>query len=242
MLLFKRYKSNNHGPRADGVQPSMLVLHYTGMRTAKEALRRLCDPASEVSAHYVIEESGKRHQLVADDRRAWHAGKSCWQGIEDINSVSLGVEIVNPGHEFGYREFPEKQIVSVIKLCRQMVEKYQISASRVLAHSDVAPGRKTDPGEFFPWQRLADEGVGLWPRPQEMDYQAAEDLIVNHDALHELLLGYGYDAREDFPVLLEAFHRHFYPERILSGHGREPDIMTGARLLALIRARHDNET
>lgn len=124
----------------------MLLLHYTGMKSAEEALERLCDPSSEVSAHYVIEESGEIHTLVPEDRRAWHAGKAYWAGESDINSVSIGIEIVNPGHEFGYCAFPEHQITSLIRLSQGIIKRYGIAAPRVLGHSDVAPGRKTDPG------------------------------------------------------------------------------------------------
>jgi len=229
--FFKKWTSPNFEARAGGQAPSMIVLHYTGMQSARAALERLCDPDSKVSAHYLIEENGRIHQLVPEDKRAWHAGKSYWAGESDINSASIGIEIVNPGHEFGYRAFPEKQIRSVIKLCRQIVDKYNISPANILAHSDIAPARKTDPGELFPWETLAAQGVGLWPRPQEMDYQAAEDLILNPAALREQFTAFGYDPEPDFDVVLQAFHRHFYPERL----GAPADILTAAKILALLR-------
>lgn len=216
--------SPHHGPRAGGQAPSLLLLHYTGMQSAAAAIERLCDPASEVSAHYVIAESGEIHSLVPEDRRAWHAGKSYWAGETDINSASIGIEIVNPGHEFGYRDFPGHQITSLIRLARGIVNRYAIHPARVLGHSDVAPGRKTDPGELFPWERLAREGVGLWPAPIEADYETVMDIKA-------LLVEYGYNPECDGAVLLREFHRHFYPERL-----DEPaDSESIARLRSLIR-------
>jgi len=219
----------------------MLILHYTGMKNAKSALDRLCDPKTEVSAHYVIEESGKIHHLVDNDKRAWHAGKSYWQGETDINSASIGIEIVNPGVDFGYRKFPDNQIKSVTKLCKELIAEYSISPANVIGHSDVAITRKIDPGHLFPWEALAHEGIGLWPTPEEMDYQAAEDLILNPDALHELLVGFGYDPAKEFGETIRAFHRHFSPEKFTnkSDTPDEPDIATAAKLLSLIRQSHE---
>lgn len=219
----------------------MIILHYTGMETGKEALQRLCDPASEVSAHYVIEESGRIHHLVDDDKRAWHAGVSYWNGITDLNSTSLGIEIVNKGHDFGYEDFPQKQMDAVINLCKKLQKIYSISDDNILGHSDIAPGRKIDPGEKFPWERMTREGVGLWPAPQEMDYQAAEDLILNQDAAMELLVSFGYNPEIDFAILMQEFHRHFYPEKFKDGqNSQEPDVGSIAKLLSLIRQKHEN--
>ena len=136
--------------------PDMIVLHYTGMRGGEAALARLRDPAAKVSAHYLVEEDGRVFSLVAEERRAWHAGKSFWRGEKDINSVSIGVEIVNPGHEFGYRPFPDAQIAAVIELLGEVRGRWDVADARILGHSDVAPGRKQDPGELFPWKRLAE--------------------------------------------------------------------------------------
>lgn len=194
----RRWFSLNHGPRPDGKTPSMIVLHYTGMQTAEVALERLCDPASEVSAHYLIEESGMLHNLVPEDRRAWHAGLSYWAGERDINGVSIGIELVNPGHEFGYRPFPEAQITSLIRVCQGLMKRYEIPPSRVLGHSDVAPGRKTDPGELFPWELLAQHGVGVWPAPVP--------------AVKEALVAYGYNPDTEESILVREYKRHFYPE------------------------------
>ena len=155
MEVLHDYKSPNFTERRGGHEkPSMIIIHYTGMKTGEEALQRLCDPAAEVSAHYVIEEDGRLFQLVDEDKRAWHAGVSEWQGEADINSASIGIELVNPGHEWGYRKFPDVQIGVLIDLCRDLVGKYGIPLDRILGHSDVAPERKLDPGELFPWDRL----------------------------------------------------------------------------------------
>jgi len=157
--------SPNHGERKPGCAPDMIVLHYTGMPDADAALERLCAPDSEVSTHYFVYEDGRIIQCVPEARRAWHAGKAGWAGETDINSCSIGIEIANPGHQHGYPEFPRRQIAAVITLCRGIAARRRILPDRVLAHSDVAPTRKQDPGEKFPWPLLARSGVGLWVDP-----------------------------------------------------------------------------
>jgi N-acetylmuramoyl-L-alanine amidase len=165
-LTIQELPSPNFGPRraVDGkVRIRHLVVHYTGMTSCQKALERLCDPKAEVSAHYLIDEDGAVYQLVSEENRAWHAGKSFWHGVRDINSTSIGVEIANPGHEYGYRAFAKQQIAAFVLLAREIMKRHSITAYNVLGHSDVAPGRKTDPGELFPWETLATEGIGLWP-------------------------------------------------------------------------------
>src|SRR5271156_4887349 len=157
--------SPNHDERAGGRSPDMIVLHYTGMPDAEAALDRLCDPLSKVSAHYLVFEDGRVVQMVQEARRAWHAGLSSWAGETDINSCSIGIEIANPGHDYGYPDFPKRQIAAVTALCRGIQTRNPIRPERVLAHSDVAPSRKHDPGEKFPWQTLWDSGVGHWALP-----------------------------------------------------------------------------
>jgi N-acetylmuramoyl-L-alanine amidase len=245
VLKHKRFwRSENYNERkvlrADKADPSMIILHYTGMESARAALAWLCDPASEVSAHYVIEENGRIHALVSLEKRAWHAGKSYWNGLEDINSASIGIELVNTGHEFGYTAFPPKQITALIALLKDLKQRFSISDSLILGHSDIAPARKIDPGEKFPWATLAQAGLGLWPQPTEMDYQAAEDLILQDDAALALLANYGYNPQEEPDVLITAFHRHFYPEKFRSGNRPETlDIASIARLLSLLRQKHE---
>ena len=198
--------SPNHGPRPEPARIDMLVLHYTGMTTATAALGRLCDPIARVSAHYVIEENGVIWRLVPESRRAFHAGVSCWEGERDLNAVSLGIEIVNPGHEWGYRPFPEAQMASVEHLCRDLVARYPIPPHRVVGHSDIAPERKSDPGELFDWARLARAGIGIWPpskpAPRGFTIDPAESLG------HLSSIGYCANLESQTPALV-AFQRRF---------------------------------
>ncbi len=197
--------SPNHGPRPDNVPIDMLVLHYTGMPDNSSALDWLCRPESQVSAHYLVEEDGDVRQLVAENRRAWHAGVATWRGRRDVNGRSIGVEIANPGHEHGYRTFPVKQIEAVIGLCRDIGRQHPIPPRNVVGHSDVAPMRKQDPGELFPWRRLAQAGIGLWPSP-------APPL---DDDPRRMLSAFGYDlANNDLKTVTVAFQRHFRPALI----------------------------
>lgn len=195
--------SPNHDDRLPGVPVDTLVLHYTGMRSGAEAIARLRDPAARVSSHYVVEEDGAVFRLVAEERRAWHAGVSHWRGHTLLNARSIGIEIVNPGHEFGYRPFPALQMGAVAELCRGILARHAIPARNVVAHSDISPDRKEDPGELFDWQGLAGEGVGLWPAPAEA---AAAPL--------DLLGAIGYRTDLPLPVLLRAFQRHWRPEQV----------------------------
>src|SRR6516162_6429697 len=157
--------SPNHQRRSEPARIDMLVLHYTGMKTAGEAIDRLCDPAARVSAHYVVEEDGTVWRLVPEALRAFHAGRSCWAGGSDLNDVSIGIEIVNPGHEWGYRPFPEEQLAAVEHLSAALLSRFAIPCHRVVGHSDIAPDRKADPGELLDWPRLARAGIGIWPEP-----------------------------------------------------------------------------
>ena len=156
-------RSPNHDERPPGEAIDMLVLHYTGMKTADEALARLCDPVARVSAHYTIGRDGCVFAHVPEERRAWHAGVSYWAGETNVNARSIGIELVNPGHEFGYVPFTETQIAALIELAKGIVSRHPIPANRVVGHSDVAPARKMDPGELFPWKQLAESGIGMWP-------------------------------------------------------------------------------
>lgn len=155
--------SPNHGPRAPAAAIDILLLHYTDMTRAADAVDRLCDRDAAVSAHYVVGEDGRVWQLVPEDRRAWHAGLAWWAGESDVNSRSVGVEIANPGHSHGYRRFPDAQMAALATLCRGILRRHPIPPHRVLGHSDVSPGRKIDPGHLFDWRRLAAAGIGSWP-------------------------------------------------------------------------------
>jgi N-acetylmuramoyl-L-alanine amidase len=206
----------------------MLILHYTGMINAEAALDRLCDPDARVSAHYVIEEQGAVWQLVDEERCAWHAGVSRWRGAPQVNGRSIGIELVNPGHEFGYRPFPAAQIDALVELCGGILARHPIPARHVLGHADVAPARKEDPGELFPWQRLAAAGIGLWPSP-------APGAAADWPAVARDLAAVGYDVGSGMPgdpalrLALIAFQRH-WRQRLCDG---EPDRGSAAQLAGL---------
>lgn len=223
----KQLPSPNHGPRPDGVAPSLLILHYTGMRDAAAALARLTDPASQVSAHYTVDEDGTVYAHVDEDCRAWHAGVARWKGEGDVNSRSVGVEIVNPGHDFGYRPFPQAQMQAVAELSTAIMARWGMAPRAVLGHSDVAPTRKQDPGELFDWAWLAEQGIGVMPRPQAADFDGLRD----DDELRRLLAAVGYDDAAPLPAVLTAFQRHFLPPRL----GLAADAETFAVLRALAR-------
>src|SRR3990167_4170606 len=187
---------------------TMVVLHYTGMETAQAALDRLCDPAAEVSAHYMIDEDGTVTGLVDEDKRAWHAGRSSWRGITDINSASVGIELVNPGHEFGYRPFPEAQMDALLPLLARIVHDHDIPRANIVGHSDVAPARKEDPGELFDWDRLARHRLAL-PKPAV----TLGDPFENDGAFFLALERWGYDI-SDGEAAVRAFQRRWRPELI----------------------------
>lgn len=216
--------SPNYDERVGGA-PDMILLHYTGMQSGEAALKRLCDPESKVSAHYLVFEDGRIVQCVPEERRAWHAGVSSWAGETDVNSRSIGIEVVNPGHEFGYRDFPLRQTAAVISLCRAILTRRgPIPPERVLAHSDVAPSRKQDPGERFPWQLLYDSGIGHWVRPAPLNVEG-QTLRIGEQGeavarLQRMLASYGYGMEptgrfdDDTRDVVTAFQRHFRQARV----------------------------
>lgn len=211
MTKFVERPSPNHDMRPEGVVTDILVLHYTGMRTAEEALARLCDPAARVSAHYTIDRDGTVYRHVDESLRAWHAGVSYWSGRHNVNGRSIGIELVNPGHEFGYVPFAGPQIAALIDLAHGILARHPIPPRHVLGHSDVAPARKQDPGELFPWGLLADAGIGVVPRA------TASGKAAGVDAAKMLAqFGYGVAPEVDIPldVVVTAFQRHFRPERL----------------------------
>ncbi len=229
------HPSPNHDPRPDGRTVDMLVLHYTGMRSGAAALDRLTDPSAKVSAHYLIEEDGRVFRLVPEERRAWHAGEAFWRGSTDINARSIGIELVNPGHEFGYRSFPEAQMAALERLAADIVARHPIPPGNVVGHSDVAPTRKQDPGERFDWARLARAGVGLWPFTDLGTPSGPSEHAMG--TVQELLRAFGYGVAVtgglDGPTMaaVEAFQRHFRPA-LVQGF---PDLNTVRRLEALVR-------
>jgi N-acetylmuramoyl-L-alanine amidase len=224
----KVFPSPNHGERksvsdAAPRRPDMLILHYTGMPESGQALQWLCNPTSNVSAHYFVFENGHVLQLVPEARRAWHAGVSHWKGETDINSASIGIEIANTGHPGGLPPFPAEQIAAVIALSKDIAARWAIPPERILAHSDVAPGRKIDPGERFPWDHLADAGVGLWLKPAPIRggrFFARGDSGPPVEALQAMLtlFGYGVPVSGQFcertEAVVAAFQRHWRQERV----------------------------
>jgi len=222
MIPIDDIPSPNFDERAAGAPIDILLLHYTGMPNAADALERLCAPEAKVSAHYLIDEGGRITRLVAEERRAWHAGVSFWAGATDVNSRSIGIELVNPGHEFGYRPFPAAQMQALVALAHGIMRRHPIAPRRVLGHSDVAPTRKLDPGELFDWPFLATQGIGVWP---------ATALVLTPPPASEgpaLLAAYGYDIA-DPDAAARAFQRHFRPGCIDGGF----DAETLLRLAAL---------
>lgn len=197
--------SPNFNDRPDDCPIDLLILHYTGMQSGPEALTHMRNKAAQVSAHYMVEEDGTIFQLVDEEKRAWHAGVSHWRGNTNINDRSIGIEIVNPGHEWGYRPFPDVQIKSVVQLCQAILSRHcQITPRNVIGHSDIAPARKQDPGELFPWSYLASHGIGLWPNT----FPAVSD-----DEIPQLLTEFGYDPAQPDSNLI-AFYRHFQPDAL----------------------------
>lgn len=208
--------SPNHGPRPPAMAINMLVLHYTGMESGEAALDRLCDPAAEVSAHYLVGEDGRVCQLVPEHRRAWHAGHATWRGQGDINSRSIGIEIVNPGHAWGYRPFQEAQIAALVPLCQGIIARHGVPAQNVVGHSDIAPNRKEDPGELFSWRQLAKAGIGLWPGSSGTCAGPVPPLTAVQQALSSF--GYGVPADGAYTLATRnavlAFQRRFRPVRM----------------------------
>ena len=236
--------SPNFGPRLDGVPVDSLILHYTGMPSGESAEAWLCDTASSVSSHYIVHEDGRVVQMVRETDRAWHAGQSFWRGCRDMNSCSIGVEIVNPGHDGGLPHFADIQIEGVIALCRNVIERNGIAPERVLAHSDVAPGRKVDPGERFPGAALADAGVGHFVAPASVQggrFLAAGDRGEPVEALQSMLALYGYNVEinavfdDQTRRVVEAFQRHFRQSRV-DGVADRSTIETLHRLLSTLPA------
>jgi N-acetylmuramoyl-L-alanine amidase len=235
--------SPNFGPRRGCLRPSILLLHYTGVATAAQAIDWLTREESQVSCHYAIDEAGTITQMVAEEMRAWHAGEAVWAGETDINSASIGIEIHNPGHDLGYPDFPEAQLQVVEALCKDIIARHRIVPERVLAHSDVAPARKQDPGEKFPWARLAAAGIGHWAAPAPviaaepgMGVGVAGPLVAD---VQLLLAKYGYgieatgviDGRTE--QVVAAFQRHFRQARV-DGRIDQSTITTLQHLLAAL--------
>jgi len=236
--------SANFGERSNGRSPDLILLHYTGMPDVEGAIARLCTAGTDVSAHYVVLEDGRIIQSVQESKRAWHAGVSSWAGEEDINSCSIGIEIVNSGHDWGYPDFPLRQVAAVIALCRGIMLRRDILPQRVLGHSDVAPGRKKDPGEKFPWHSLANSGVGHWVQPAPIvpgETLKLGSINDNVASMQAAFARYGYgvptNGKFDGPTMevVSAFQRHFRPARV-DGIADRSTMATLEALLASLPA------
>jgi N-acetylmuramoyl-L-alanine amidase len=235
MKVIQRPSPSGHfGDRKGGGKPDFLILHYTDTQDMAEAedfflARRPHPEGANVSAHYLIDEDGTIYQYVDESKRAHHAGVSYWNGITDMNSYSIGIELVNPGHKYGYRAFPAAQMAAAAELCRDIMARNSIPPQRVLGHSDVAIGRRIDPGELFDWKGLADQGIGVWPVPLKEDFEKAATMDVR-----AALTAIGYDPDKDLVAVLGAFQRHFHPE-IFAAPDKvgTPDPETLARLYHL---------
>lgn len=222
MLNILQHPSHNFEVRPNGISPDLIILHYTDLPSVEEALHRLCDPEFKVSAHYLISKEGQIYQLVDPTYRAWHAGVSWWQGEKDINSRSIGIELDNLGHQFGPEPYPIIQINALVSLLGELVIRFQIPPHRIWGHSDVAPLRKMDPGELFPWQVLADKGYGIWPL-KKMMYNS---ISMSTTEIQNALLKIGYYCPqtgiwdEESAAACRAFQRHFTPQEI-TGYATE---------------------
>ncbi|MEO9190412.1 MAG: N-acetylmuramoyl-L-alanine amidase [Acetobacteraceae bacterium] len=238
LVRIRDLPSPNHDPRPSGTPIDTLILHYTGMKTAQAALDRLRDPQAKVSSHYVVDEDATVFRLVAEERRAAHAGVSFWRGHTRLNDRSIGIEIVNPGHEWGYRDFPVLQLAVVCDLCLEILSRHPIPQRNVVAHSDVAPDRKEDPGEKFDWEGFAANGVGMWPvRVPDLGTGGTVRDAANLRDVRRALSDIGYDVTPAGPLdpalatVLRAFQRHWRPEAV----NGQADAGTLARLLAVVR-------
>lgn len=243
-LVDRLHPSPNIEPRRIAGRPSILILHYTGLFDIEKAIDWLSRPESKVSCHYVITSDGEIVQMVAESERAWHAGLSSWHGETDINSASVGIEIDNPGHEFGLPFYPPRQMQAVARLSRDIIARNAIRPEAVLAHSDIAPQRKIDPGERFDWAWLAGEGVGHWLAPEAVtaDAPSVEMDEAGIRALQRKLLAYGYETRTDGILdgparnVIAAFQRHFRTARV-DAIADAGTLVTLERLLAALPPR-----
>lgn len=201
------FPSKNYNERPLNCEIDILVIHYTGMPGASQALKRMCNPAAKVSAHYLVNEEGEIFQLISEKKRAWHAGISSWRNNSDINDRSIGIELANPGHEYGYKHFPEPQISKLIELAKDIIKRHPIPARNIIGHSDIAPTRKKDPGELFDWRNLALNGVGYWPTAGNQNTTSQ----INVSNFESALQKYGYETN-NLTATIVAFQRHFLPE------------------------------
>ena len=221
MKISSIYSPNFDQKKRSNKSIKLLVFHYTGMQSKRESIMRLCNPKSMVSSHFVISQSGKIYRLVYDDQIAWHAGKSCWGKYKNLNKNSIGIELVNKGHEFGYTNFKKKQLSSLIKICKILIKKYKIKKRNIVGHSDISPLRKIDPGEKFPWKELADKKIGIWHNCKTKDLIKFRQVKISNKFKSEFInnlkkIGYCFNNKKktNFSKTVEAFQRHYRKELI----------------------------
>jgi len=221
MKIIKNYSPNSNSKKRSSKSIKLIIIHYTGMQSERESLKRLCDPKSKVSSHFLINQTGKVFRLIKDNKIAWHAGKSTWGKYKNLNKNSIGIELVNKGHEFGYTNFKKKQLTSLIKICRILVKKYRIKKKYIIGHSDIAPSRKIDPGEKFPWKDLANKKIGIWHNCKNKNLIESRRIKINKKLKLEFInnlkkIGYYFNNKQkyDFPKIIKAFQRHYRKELI----------------------------
>ena len=221
MKISSIYSPNFDQKKRSNKSIKLLVIHYTGMQSERESIKRLCNPKSKVSSHYLISQNGKIYKLVADNRIAWHAGKSCWGKYKNLNKNSIGIEIVNKGHKFGYTNFKKKQLSNLIKICQNLIKKYKIKRQNIVGHSDIAPLRKLDPGEKFPWKRLGNNKIGIWHNLEEKYLIKFRKVKIANKSKLEFInklkkIGYCFNNKKkgSFFKIVKAFQRHYRKELI----------------------------
>jgi len=215
------YSPNFDQKKRSSKSIKLLVIHYTGMQSERESIMRLCNPKYKVSSHFVINQNGKIYRLVQDYQTAWHAGKSCWGKYKNLNKNSIGIELVNKGHEFDYTNFKKKQLSSLIKICKILIKKYKIKKRNIVGHSDISPLRKIDPGEKFPWKELADKKIGIWHNCKTKDLIKFRQVRISNKFKSEFInnlkkIGYCFNNKKktNFSKTVEAFQRHYRKELI----------------------------
>ena len=222
MKISNFYSPNFSGEKRLNNSIKLIIIHYTGMQSERESLDRLTDPKSKVSSHYAINQKGKIFRLVNDNQIAWHAGKSCWGKYKNLNKNSIGIELVNKGHQFGYTNFKKRQLSSLIKICKSLIKKYKIKKRNIVGHSDIAPLRKIDPGEKFPWKQLANNKIGIWHNCKSSLLRQYRNIKIleKKDKIKFIKnlnkIGYCFSTKKkSFLVkIMKAFQRHYRPELI----------------------------
>ena len=221
MKIISIYSPNFNKKKRPNKSIQFIVIHYTGMQSERESIERLCNPESRVSSHYLIGQNGAIYRLVEDNKVAWHAGKSCWGKYKNLNENSIGIELVNKGHEFGYTNFKNRQLSSLIKISKKLIKKYKIKKKNVVGHSDIAPLRKLDPGEKFPWEKLVNSKIGIWHNFKKKYLVKFRKVKISNKSKIQFIkklkkIGYCFNNKNkgSFLKIIRAFQRHYRKELI----------------------------